>query len=73
MHRPQPLFLGAEGNRTRIRISGNSRPLRKVSQEHRLDITKKGTSQDQRPVSPQRTGYEEGRRIREMRALDMTL
>ena len=29
----------------------------------------KGTSQTQRPVSPQRTGYEEGRRIREMRGL----
>jgi DNA-binding transcriptional regulator YiaG len=32
----------------------------------------KGISQTQRPVSPQRTSYEAGRRIREMRGFDMT-
>ena len=32
----------------------------------------KGTSQTQRPVSPQRTSSEAGRRIREMRGFDMT-
>jgi transcriptional regulator with XRE-family HTH domain len=31
-----------------------------------------GTRQTQRPVSPQRTGYAEGRHIWEMRGLDMT-
>jgi hypothetical protein len=32
----------------------------------------KGTSQTQRPASPQRSGPEVGRRIRQMRGFDMT-